>query len=243
MLDWGPANSGLKLRGKVMSGWDRAQTRRVFLRTIGLGVAARAVPGAFAEALVSTPHQTAGPFYPDHLPLDADNDLLFAGDTATPALGEVTHLSGQVLNASGEPIRNAVVEIWQVDNNGVYLHTASPGADRRDSHFQGFGRFETGSKGMYRFRTIKPVPYAQGTFQRTPHIHFAVYVKGRDPFITQCYVRGEPLNARDTVLNAITNRRARESVLVDFVPGPESTGRDLFARFDIVLGHTPEDLL
>ena len=224
-----------------MSGWTYTGTRRAFLRTMGLGVAAWAAPGTFAESLVATPPQTAGPFYPDQLPLDADNDLLLVGDANAPAVGKVTQLSGRVLSASGEPIRNAVVEIWQVDSNGVYLHTASPGADRRDARFQGFGRFETGSTGTYRFRTIKPVPYAQGTFQRAPHIHFAVYVKGRDPFITQCYVRGEPLNARDTVLNAITNRRARESVLVDFVPGPKPAAAELFARFDIVLGHTPED--
>ena len=83
------------------------------------------VPGAFAEALTLTPRQTEGPFYPDRLPLDTDNDLIIVNDGITPAVGEITHLTGKLLDANGNPLRNAVVEIWQVDGNGVYLHTPS----------------------------------------------------------------------------------------------------------------------
>ncbi|MCC6694672.1 MAG: intradiol ring-cleavage dioxygenase [Candidatus Hydrogenedentes bacterium] len=222
-----------------MNTWTHTMPRRAFLKTVGLGAAAWMVPGAFAEMLTPTPRQTAGPFYPDRLPLDTDNDLLIIRDSTTPAVGQVTHVSGRVLSVTGEPIRNALVEIWQADNNGVYLHTASPGGERRDRHFQGYGRFETDSTGAYRFRTIKPVPYAQGAFQRTPHIHFAVHAKGQGPFTTQCYVRGHPLNARDSVLRAITNIQARDAVLVDFVPDPASAAGELTARFDIVLGREP----
>ena len=116
------------------------------------------------------PQQTEGPFYPDKLPLDTDNDLLIINDAITPAVGEVTHLSGRILDAKGDPVRNAVVEIWQGDNNGAYLHTGTSNGDKRDTNFQGFGRFLTGSTGEYYFRTIKPVPYPG----RTPHIHFKV---------------------------------------------------------------------
>lgn len=222
-----------------MNIWTHPEPRRAFLKTVGLGAAAWMVPGAFADVLAATPRQTAGPFYPDRLPLDTDNDLLIIRDSTTPAVGQVTHLSGRVLSVTGEPVRNALVEIWQVDNNGVYLHTASPGGERRDKHFQGFGRFETDSTGAYRFRTIKPVPYAPGAFQRTPHIHFAVHAKGQEPFTTQCYVRGHPLNARDSVLQAITNIQARDAVLVNFVPDRTSAAGELVARFDIVLGRVP----
>src|SRR5687767_434439 len=90
------------------------------------------VRGAFAEELVRTPAQTEGPFYPDKLPLDTDNDLLIINDGITPAVGEVTWLSGRVLDARGEPVRNALVEIWQVDNNGAYLHSGTDNAARRD---------------------------------------------------------------------------------------------------------------
>src|SRR5262245_23666991 len=97
-----------------------SEDRRRFLVQLGLSAALFTVPGAFAEELVRTPEQTEGPFYPDHLPLDTDYDLIIVNDAATPAVGEVTHLSGRILDAKGDPIRNALVEIWQVDNNGVY---------------------------------------------------------------------------------------------------------------------------
>src|SRR5205085_10986276 len=95
--------------------------RRAFLTgTLALGAAALSARGAFAEELVRTPRQTEGPFYPDKLPLDTDNDLLIVNDSITPAVGEVTHLGGRILDAKGDPIRNALVEIWQVDHRGIY---------------------------------------------------------------------------------------------------------------------------
>jgi len=206
---------------------------------MAVGATMWGIPGAFAEELARTPRQTEGPFYPDKLPLDTDNDLLIVNNNITAAVGEVTHLGGRVLDAGGSPVRNALVEIWQVDSKGVYLHTRSPGREKLDANFQGFGRFLTGSTGDYYFRTIKPVPYTQGGFQRTRHIHFAVHVKGREKFTTQCYVRNEPLNARDGVLNAIRDEKARESVTVDFAPLDGSRIGELAARFDIVLGITP----
>src|SRR6267142_5415103 len=144
------------------------------------------------------------------MPLDTDNDLLIINDSITPAVGAVTHLSGRILDKRGEPIRNAMVEIWQVDNNAAYLHTRSDNYARRDSNFQGFGRFMTGSTGEYYFRTIKPVLYPG---RLAPHIHFAVKVKGRD-------------------------QKARESVIVDFTPIAASRIGELATKFDIVLGYT-----
>ena len=112
-----------------------AHSRRRFLSQLGLGAAAVVssglfARGAFAEELTRTPRQTEGPFYPDHLPLDTDNDLLIVNDSITPAVGEVTHLSGRLLDGKGDPLRNAVVEIWQVDNNACYFH--SRGGDNKD---------------------------------------------------------------------------------------------------------------
>ena len=79
-----------------------------------------------------------------------------------------------------------------MDNKGVYLHTADSGRRQRDTNFQGFGRFTTGSKGEYRFRTIKPVPYTG----RTPHIHVKVKKGGRELLTTQIFVNGHPQNQR-----------------------------------------------
>ena len=211
------------------------QNRRGFLRGISVGAVLFAVPGAFAEALTRTPEQTEGPFYPDHLPLDTDNDLIIVNDALRPAVGEITHLSGRILDAKGVPIRNALVEIWQVDNNGVYLHSQDKHAER-DKNFQGFGRFLTGSTGEYYFRTIKPVLYPG----RTRHIHFAIKMKGREKWTTQCYVKGEPANAKDGIYRDIRDPKARDSVTLDFAKIETSRIGELAARFDIVMGFTPE---
>jgi protocatechuate 3,4-dioxygenase beta subunit len=192
-------------------------------------------PGLFAEHLTLTPRQTEGPFYPDHLPLDTDNDLLVLNHGLTPATGEPTYLSGRILDARGEPIRNAQVEIWQVDSKGAYLHSRSGNAAGRDPNFQGFGRFLTGSTGEYLFRTIKPVPYPG----RTRHIHMAVLPPGGERLVTQVYVAGEPGNERDMVLRGIRDAKVRASVVVPFAPLPGSKVGELTARFDVVLGFTP----
>jgi protocatechuate 3,4-dioxygenase, beta subunit len=218
--------------------------RREFLRGAAITAAGLAVPsfwntpGAFAEALLLTPRQTEGPFYPNHLPLDTDNDLIVVNDATTPAIGEITHLSGRVLDANGNPLRNVVIEIWQVDANGVYLHTSDRFGQRegnRDANFQGFGRFLTGSTGEYYFRTVKPVPYPG----RTPHIHFKLKRPGERDFTTQCYLKGHPQNERDGVFRGIRDAKARESVAIDFAPLPDSKIGELAARFDVVLGSTP----
>jgi protocatechuate 3,4-dioxygenase, beta subunit len=209
--------------------------RRLVLRSLAMSAAFFTVPGAFAQQLMPTPAQTEGPFYPTQLPLDTDNDLLVINDALTPAVGAVTMLSGRILDAGGSPIRNALVEIWQVDNNGAYIHSGSMNRDRRDAGFQGFGRFLTGSSGEYLFRTIKPVAYPG----RTPHIHFAVKMKGREKFTTQCYIRGEKQNDTDGILSRMSDSRARESLIVPFTPIPEARAGELAASFDIVMGLTP----
>jgi protocatechuate 3,4-dioxygenase, beta subunit len=211
-------------------------SRRVFLSTLTLSAAAFTTRGLFADELVRTPPQTEGPFYPNKLPLDTDNDLLIINDAITPAVGEVTHLTGRILNVKGNPVRNALVEIWQVDNNGAYIHTKDPNHDRHDSSFQGFGRFLTGSTGEYYFRTIKPVAYPS----RTPHIHFKIAKSAKELLTTQCYVKGEKRNDKDGIYRSIRDPKARESITVDFAPIAGSRIGELAARFDIVLGVTPE---
>jgi protocatechuate 3,4-dioxygenase beta subunit len=214
-------------------------SRRQFIKSATIATSGFVLPfwttrGAFAEALQLTAAQTEGPFYPDRLPLDTDNDLLIINDGITPAVGEVTHLTGRVLDAAGNPIRNALVEIWQVDGNGVYLHTADRHA-QRDANFQGFGRFMTGATGEYYFRTVKPVPYPG----RTPHIHFKLKRRGQREFITQCYITDHPQNERDGIYRGIRDKTARESVTIDFKPMKDSKAGELAAKFDIVLGVTP----
>jgi protocatechuate 3,4-dioxygenase beta subunit len=209
-------------------------------RRLILGALASAwwlTPGAFAEELTRTPKQTEGPFYPNKFPLDTDNDLLIINDSITPAVGEITHLTGKLLDAAGNPLVGAVVEIWQCDQHGAYLHERSSNADKRDKHFQGFGRFTTSKTGEYYFRTIKPVPYPG----RTPHIHFKVKRAGKELLTTQCYVKGHAGNDRDGIYRSVKDAKQRDAITVEFAPSKESKIGELQAKFDLVLGVTPED--
>jgi protocatechuate 3,4-dioxygenase, beta subunit len=197
--------------------------RRLLLATL----AATSLVPARATALIPTPPQSRGPFYPDRLPLDQDSDLVQVAGHEGLARGEIIRLSGLVLDRSGRPLSGALVEIWQCDANGRYLHSGDPGDTPRDPGFQGYGRCQTGADGGYRFRTIKPVPYPG----RAPHIHVAVRVPGQSPLVTQLYVAGAPENAGDWLLNQADDPAA---LMVPFRPidAPDAT---LAARFDLIL--------
>jgi protocatechuate 3,4-dioxygenase beta subunit len=218
-------------------------SRRLFMGSLAVGLGAASffkVPGLFAEELSRTPRMTEGPFYPDKLPLDTDNDLIIIKDSTTPAIGEITHLTGRVLSASGEPMKDVVVEIWQCDANAVYLHTRDsvPKKDQRDKNFQGFGRFTTDAKGNYRFRTIKPVPYPG---RPAPHIHFKVKKGDRELLTSQIFIAGHAGNKRDGVFSDIRDPLERELIQTDFKPIRESKIGEFAANFDIVVGVTPAD--
>ena len=207
--------------------------RRQFLHTLGLGAAFFTAPGAFAAALQQTPNVGFGPFYPDHLPLDTDNDLILINDALTPAVGEISYVSGRVLGPDGKPIRNAMVEIWEADRNGIYIHSGSGGDKAKaDKNFQGYGRFLTGESGEYLFRTIKPVAYTG----RCPHIHYAVKLPGRDKWTTELHIKDHPLNAKDGVTRGVKNPERLEA---EFKPVVGSKAGELAAKFDLVMGLTP----
>jgi len=210
-------------------------SRRAFLGRTGLATLALMMTtrGAFADALTETVMVEEGPFYPPKLPLDTDNDLLIVNDSITPAVGEVAHVGGRLLDASGSPIKNAVVEIWQADSTATYFAERASKADGYDRNFQGFGRFLTSSTGEYYFRTIKPVPYRG---RPAPHIHFKVKIKGQEPWTTQLFIKGYPGNQQDGLYTRIS-AVARETVSVDFVPVKNSRAGELSAKFDIIHGH------
>lgn len=206
--------------------------RRFLSASVTTLVASAMTPSTCLGAVgrILTPRQSTGPFYPQEIPLDSDNDLVSIAGRSEIAKGEVTHLLGRVVEQSGRPVVNAQVEIWQCDANGRYHHPWDRREAPLDPNFQGYGRFQTGADGAYRFRTIKPVSYPG----RAPHIHFAISGRGMEPLVTQMYVAGTPENTRDGLLNRIRDRAARESVIVEFKPKPDVPG-ELVARFDIVL--------
>ena len=205
------------------------------LGMMAFGAAYWTTPGLFAEELSLTPKQGPGPFYPDKLPLDTDNDLLILNDKTTPALGEVTWLSGRVLDASGSPVRNATVEIWQCDTNGAYVHTKGAQGKTRDTNFQGFGRFLTGLKGDYGFRTIRPVAYRG----RTAHIHVKVKRGDKEIMTTEFYDKSQAGNAKDFLFKRV-DPKLRDMVALDFKPLKGTKTGELTANVDIVIGKTPK---
>jgi protocatechuate 3,4-dioxygenase beta subunit len=216
----------------------RAIGRRTLLSSLAFGgVSVFWAPGAFAEELERTPRIGEGPYYPTKLPLDTDNDLLIISDAISPAVGDVTHLGGRILDSKGDPVRNALVEIWQCDRDGTYLKPHLDRGDKYDTNFQGFGRFLTGSTGEYYFRTIKPVPY---TGRPAAHIHFKVRRNHKVVLTTECFVKGYAGNERDGIYRAATATKAGKMLPVDFAPVKDSRIGELAATFNIVLGVTPE---
>jgi len=214
--------------------------RQLLGGSLAAGTLALFAPGVFAEQLSLTPDLTEGPFYPTRMPLDRDNDLIIVKDSTTPAVGEVTHLTGRILNESGSPLKNVEIQIWQCDAKEVYHLTrdVDQNSSRMDKNFQGFGRFVTGSSGEYRFRTIKPVPYPG---RPAGHIHFKVLQNDRELLTSQIFVARAAGNERDGVFRGLRDPRKRQLVQTDFTPLKDSKIGELAANFDIVIGRTPGD--
>ncbi len=214
-------------------------SRRAFLGTLALGASAFTARGAFADLLSRTPTTNEGPFYPTKLPLDTDNDLLIINDAITPAVGEVTHLGGRLLDSRGNPLRNAMIEIWQCDKDGTYLKQHQQDQETFDTNFQGYGRFLTSSTGEYYFRTIKPVPYRG---RPAAHIHARVWKGDKKLLTTECFIKGLPNNERDGQFKQIRARdpKGHAMLCLDFTPLKDSKIGELAAKWDIVLGYSPE---
>lgn len=214
--------------GTTAAGGIRPSRRGVLTATL-MGGAALLLPGTAAAALLPTPRQMEGPFYPPTLPLDADADLLTVAGRSGQAQGTPTHVLGRVLDVDERPIAGARVEIWQCDAFGVYHHPRSPGI--ADPNFQGFGATLADADGAFRFRTIRPVAYPG----RTPHIHFAVLPPGGGRFTTQMYVAGEPQNDDDVLLSRVRDAAERARLIVPLVAAEGLEAGALTGRFDIVL--------
>jgi protocatechuate 3,4-dioxygenase beta subunit len=210
-------------------------SRRRLVQSLTLTAAGLWAPGAFAELLTLTPDMTEGPFFPDKLPLDQDNDLIRMTDHTTPAVGTITNLSGRVLDKNGNPVKDALVELWQADDHGTYIHTKGAAQGERDPGFQGYGKFETAKDGGWKFRTIKPGLYTG----RTRHYHFGVTLKGQPRFATQLFFKDEPANAKDGILRSLQDEKTAAAVVREFKPVAGT--KELAATWDIVLGLTPGD--
>lgn len=152
-----------------------------------------------------------------------------AGHGARQAIGQLMHLRLRVVDEDGAPVGGTVVEIWQANGAGRYLH---PNGDEHapvDKNFYGAARLATDASGTLELRTVKPGAYPVPTrdgWWRPPHIHFSLFGKAwLSRLVTQMYFPGEPLNAQDRILNAVPDAGARERLVARLLP-PTGEPRD-----------------
>lgn len=151
------------------------------------------------EITYFTPAQMEGPYYPVEKLADRDNDLtVLQGASGTPA-GQIIEFGGIVYDASGVPQPGVLIEIWQTDASGVYLHPGDPGTDQRDRNFQFYGESVTDEDGRYHFRTILPGRYEP----RPRHIHVKIKLDGQELLTTQFYFADDPELADEAMFNQI----------------------------------------
>ena len=209
-------------------------SRRRFAACVAASPLAAGLPsraGGQVVGLRETADLITGPFYPVVKPADRDVDLTLIRGHRRRAAGQVVRLSGRVLNVSGEPVRDAAMEIWQADARGRYAHPSDPNTEvPLDPDFQGYALLRTDKDGRYQLTTIKPGPYKtpRGDM-RAPHIHFQV--DGRtDRKVTQLFFPRERFNEQDRHLNSVR----RPETLIATVDS-SSTDTYLVALWDIVL--------
>jgi protocatechuate 3,4-dioxygenase alpha subunit len=174
--------------------------------------------------------QTVGPFFRIGLIYgQAQNDLV-----KEQTAGERITLTGIVLDGDGEPMSDAVIEIWQPDARGIFNHPLDPLCKQADPYFRGFGRAETRNAGRYEFRTVKP----GGRDGSAPYINLHVFARGMLVHaLTRMYFPDEPANAGDPVLNAVEPERRH--TLIASREGPDNHP---IYRFDIRMQGTGESV-
>jgi protocatechuate 3,4-dioxygenase beta subunit len=204
---------------------------------------ASSVLRAPSQPLVVLPHtlsERTGPVFGHGLLRPNDNDLT-AQHTGQP-LGERMLVHGRVLDEDGRPVRSALVEVWQANAAGRYLHKVDQHDAPLDPNFSGAGRVITDDQGYYQFRTIKPGAYPWGNHYnawRPQHIHFSLFGAGiLSRLVTQMYFPSDPLHALDPIFNSITDPRARERLIARFDIEKTEPAFALAYEFNIALRGT-----
>jgi protocatechuate 3,4-dioxygenase beta subunit len=155
------------------------------------------------------------------------------------ALGQRIILAGRLLDGGGRPVPDTLVELWQCNAAGRYLHGKDQHDAPLDPHFTGAGRALTNEQGEYRFLTIKPGAYPwNNTLNgwRPAHIHFSLFGPAyATRLITQMYFPGDPLLALDPIYNSVPDEAARRRLISTYDPELSEAGFALGFRFDIVL--------
>lgn len=154
-------------------------------------------------------------------------------------LGERIIVSGRVLDENSRPVAHTLVEIWQANAAGRYLHSRDQHNAPLDPNFTGCGHALTDAEGRYRFVTIRPGEYPWGNHYnawRPAHIHFSLFGPAfATRLVTQMYFPGDPLIPFDPIFNCVDNEKARERLISKFEWETTIPSEALGYRFDIVL--------
>jgi protocatechuate 3,4-dioxygenase beta subunit len=169
-------------------------------------------------------------------PLDAELTRQHAGEP----IGERIFVSGRVLERDGRPVPNALVEIWQANAAGRYVHESDQHPAPLDPNFTGAGRCLTDAEGRYRFTTIKPGAYPWRNHPnawRPAHIHFSLFGRAfTHRLVTQMYFPGDPLFDDDPIFQSVRDPQARERLISSFDWETTEAEWALGYRFDVILG-------
>lgn len=178
-------------------------------------------------------HEDAGP---------ADADMTRNGVVNGEPLGERIIVTGRVIDEGNEPVANTLVELWQANAAGRYIHKGDQHGAPLDPNFFGGGRCVTDEDGCYRFMTIKPGAYPWGNHHngwRPAHIHFSLFGPAFvTRLVTQMYFPGDPLLDYDPIYLATADAQARETLVAQFSLDVTEPDYALGYQFDIVLRGT-----
>jgi protocatechuate 3,4-dioxygenase, beta subunit len=180
--------------------------------------------------LKATPQDVEGPYYPKTWAGEVDNDLTTLNGKQY-AGGIPMALSGRVRGDDGSVLKDAMVEIWQIDDVGEYRHPDFGGEGPANRGFQGYGRMRTGDNGQYTFNTIKPIGYSG----RPPHVHFKVIAASHRTLTTEMYFAGD--NAEGSLYQRLFGGFSKERDLLTVVPKSSRSGAldRMDVVFDVVL--------
>ena len=182
--------------------------------------------------------ESSGPAFGTEDVRESDSDLTSHG--AGEPIGERIIVSGRVLGSDGRPVRSALIEIWQANAAGRYLHRVDQHPAPLDPNFTGGGRVLTDDEGRYRFITIKPGAYPWKNHHnawRPQHIHLSVFGRAfTERLVTQMYFPGDPLFAYDPIFQSVRDPKARERMISTFDLANTKPEWALAYHFDIVLG-------
>ena len=192
------------------------------------------------EPLIRLPHNfgdLTAPVY-GYLPLgETDNDL--TRQHAGEPLGERIVVAGRVLDEDGRPQPHTLIEMWQCNAAGRYMHARDDHPAPLDPNFSGGGRVLTDAQGNYQFTTIKPGAYPWRNHPnawRPAHIHFSLFgTSFQTRLVTQMYFPNDPLFPFDPIMQSVPDEQARLRLVSKFDLGLTTPEWALGYRFDIVL--------